>query len=142
MNTVHKRVMTVCSLAFNYLLILVALICLNSILYRNNSSNPIINEKYYNRIVFIPNLTNKIDYNTKEIYLYLVQSTRDKTKNVDSIIWSTLVKKDNKKILNNKINVRIDNTVNNALNKSTFILKQTHFPYIGLIKESTLGEVK
>lgn len=143
MNTSSKRFSKAASLIVSYLVVLIVAVFLSSFLMNRDKigCNPTISASSNSSVVFIPNLdiTDQMNYNVKEAYIYLVHQTEVNGIRVEQTIWSTLAKKNKQYVLNSKeLGISSDRT--RPLTKGHFLLKGSYFPYIGVIKNTTFAE--
>lgn len=140
MNTLTKRACKVVSLYFSYLTAAVVVIFIGNLLSNRGTipCTPYINSISERFLRFTPNLDirKSINYNVKEVFIYLTHQIDYKEKKNEQIVWSTLAKKENNFSFDKPIVVFNPNS-NRLFTEGEFILKATYFPYIGVIKNKT-----
>ncbi|OAG28966.1 signal peptidase complex subunit 3 [Nematocida displodere] len=145
MNTFSKRASTAASLYMTYLTLVVGVVFVTSFFMNINvpSCSPVIYSVNKSNLVFSPNINLEptINYNVKELYMYLVQRVESNGEVDEKTIWSTLVKKNGQTKLFSRVVGSTDDPKRPLLS-STFVLKGSYFPYIGLIKHRTFATFK
>ncbi|KAI5131163.1 signal peptidase complex subunit 3 [Nematocida parisii] len=143
MNTSAKRLGKVISLISSYTGVLVMAIFISTFILNRDTPQctPTLHVAEPAYIKFTPNvdITSTVNYNVKEVFVYLVHKTHINNVEVEQIVWSTLAKKKNDCVLINECMGR-SNDANKPLSRGKFILKATYFPYIGFIKNKTFAE--
>lgn len=143
MNTASKRLTHVLSLASTYLGVLIGVIALSTFILNRDMPrcNPTVHSISKTCLVFTPNvdLTNTINYNVKEAYVYLVHKEETDGIVLETIVWSILAKKNKALALKDKALGCITDS-SHELNKGSYVLKGTYFPYIGFIRNKTFAE--
>lgn len=142
MNTSSKRLSRTFSLITSYLVVLVVCVFISSFLTGTEkiSCSPTIHSTTNSSIVFTPNLDiqNRMNYNVKEAYIYLVHKLEIDGVQTEQTVWSTLARTNNNTILKEKeFGISTDKR---PLLEGVFILKGSYFPYIGIIKDEVFAE--
>lgn len=141
MNTVTKRACKVVSLYISYLVAALGVIFVGSIVSNrgNINCNPTVHHVTQHYLILTPNLDirKSMNYNIKEVYVYLVHQIENNEKMNEQTVWSTLVKKNNTSSFTKPIDIFNPNR-NRFFTKGVFSLKATYFPYVGVVKNKTL----
>lgn len=146
MNTLSKRTAKVISLTSTYTMLALAIIFAGSFFEhsRNTPCTPTIHYVSNNRLEITPNVNlekESRNYNTKEIYLMLVQQKQMNGNLTEREVWSTLVKKKEMRKLTNKLLILRSTAREPPFTGSTFVIRASYFPYIGLVKTRNLATV-
>lgn len=147
MNTLSKRTAKILSLCSTYAMLAIGLVFVGSFFEHRRSApcTPTIHKVSSNRLEITPNVNLEKaarSYNTKEIYLMLVQQKKMNGNLTEREVWSTLVKKKGIPKLTKKLLVLRSTAHEPPFTDSTFVLRATYFPYIGLVKTLDLAAVK
>lgn len=144
MHTLTKRTTGFFSYLLSYSIALAAVIFLSSVVMNNKkpTCNLVINGRGDSAVEFTPNLNleGEFNYNTREVYVYLLHEAQNKNHSPDAyVIWDVIIrpwsdKKIYKKIKSNYLIRRVGKG-------DRLILKGHYFSYLGFMKRKTYAAI-
>lgn len=144
MHTLKKRAVKFATLASTYTFALIAAISLSSLVMNNRTPecNLSVNRvgSGGRHLEFTPNLSleKEFNYNTREVYLYLVQEEQASNGEKNQyVVWDAIVRPWSPKKFYSTVGNKY--SIYGALKGSELVLKGNYFSYLGAMKTKVYG---